>query len=90
MVKWYARTHGIASHEMSPIVAKSVLQGYGADEILTPKDLDRLPSLLWLTGCLNWNFTSKTMEFIKNKEDALLENHLNKYLKRGEVLLSLL
>ncbi|WP_217558926.1 phosphotransferase enzyme family protein [Paenibacillus sp. GbtcB18] len=90
LVKWYSRTHGIASHEMSPLLAKSVLQGYGADELLTPRDLKRLPSLLWLTGCLNWNFTSKTIELIKNNEDALLKEHLMKYFKRGEILLSLL
>lgn len=90
LVKWYSRTHGIASHEMSPILAKSVLQGYGADELLTPKELKRLPSLLWLTGCLNWNFTSKTIELIKNNEDALLKEHLMIYFKRGEILLSLL
>ncbi|WP_127581817.1 phosphotransferase enzyme family protein [Paenibacillus koleovorans] len=82
LVKWYSRTHGIGSHEMSPILAKSVLQGYGADEILIPRDFERLPSLLWLTGCLNWNFTAKTIELIKNKDDALLKEHLIKYLKR--------
>ncbi|SEF71275.1 phosphotransferase enzyme family protein [Paenibacillus sp. UNC499MF] len=90
LVKWYSRTHGIASHEMSPILAKSVLRGYGAEELLAQRDFERLPSLLWLTGCLNWNFTAKTMELLKNHEDALLKEHLTKYAKRGEMLLSLL
>lgn len=90
LIKWYSRTHGISSHEMSPSLAKSILQGYGATELLSPRDLKRLPSLLWLTGCLNWNFTSMTMDLIKNKEDILLKQHLIKYVERGEVLLSLL
>ncbi|WP_256123731.1 phosphotransferase enzyme family protein [Paenibacillus chitinolyticus] len=90
LVKWYSRTHGIASHEMSPILAKSVLRGYGAEELLTQRDFERLPSLLWLTGCLNWNFTAKTIELLKNKEDALLIEHLTKYYKRGEILRSLI
>lgn len=90
LIKWYSRAHGISSHEMSPSLAKSILQGYGANELLSPSDSKRLPSLLWLTGCLNWNFTSKTMELIKNKEDVLLKEHLMKYVRRGEKLLSLL
>lgn len=90
LVKWYSRTDGIASHQMSPLLAKAVLEGYCAEEILSPRNLDRLPSLLWLTGCLNWNFASKTIELIKNKEEALLKEHLLKYFKRGEILVSLL
>ncbi|WP_438433060.1 phosphotransferase enzyme family protein [Gorillibacterium sp. sgz500922] len=90
LVKWYSRTHGLGSHEMSPTLAKTVLRGYGAEEWLSPNDFERLPSLLWLTGCLNWNFTAKAIELLKNKEDALLNEHLITYFKRGEILLSLL
>lgn len=90
LVKWYSRTHGIASHELSPTLAKSVLRGYGAEELLTQRDFERLPSLLWLSGCLNWNFTAKTMELLKNHEEALLKEHLTTYFKRGEILRSLL
>ncbi|MFF2019708.1 phosphotransferase enzyme family protein [Paenibacillus sp. NPDC058177] len=90
LVKWYSRTHGIASHEMSSTLAKSVLRGYGAEELLTQRDFERLRSLLWLSGCLNWNFTAKTIELIESNEDALLKEHLTKYFKRGEILLSLI
>lgn len=47
LIKWYSRMHGISSHEMSPSLAKSILQGYGTNELLSPNDLKRLPSLLW-------------------------------------------
>nr|WP_246239230.1 MULTISPECIES: hypothetical protein [Paenibacillus] len=90
LIKWYSRTHGIGSHEMSPALAKAVLHGYGAKDILNQHDFDRLPSLLWLSGCLNWNFTAHTIKLIKNNEDILLKEHLTKYLKRGEILLSLM
>lgn len=90
LIKWYSRPHGIGSHEMSPALAKAVLLGYGAEEILTPSDLRRLPSLLWLSGCLNWNFTAKTIDLIKNNEDILLKEHLTKYLNRGETFLTLI
>lgn len=39
LVKWYVRTHGIGSHEMSPTLAKSVLRGYGAEQLLSQKKL---------------------------------------------------
>ncbi|MGM1019733.1 MAG: hypothetical protein ACQEXV_04110 [Bacillota bacterium] len=44
IVKWYARTHGITSHEMSPILVKAVLRGYDAEELLSQRDFERLPS----------------------------------------------
>ncbi|MFD2611370.1 phosphotransferase enzyme family protein [Paenibacillus gansuensis] len=90
LVKWYSRTQGVASHEMSPVLAKTVWDGYRADELLSPREYERLRSLLWLTGCLNWNFTSKTIELIKNNEDALLNEHITKYVRRGKILSSLL
>ncbi|MDQ0887947.1 Ser/Thr protein kinase RdoA (MazF antagonist) [Paenibacillus sp. V4I9] len=90
LIKWYSRPHGIGSHEMSPALGKAVLRGYEAKEILNQSDFSRLPSLLWLSGCLNWNFTAQTINLIKNNEDILLKEHLTKYLKRGEKLVSLI
>lgn len=90
LIKWYSRPQGIGSHEMSPALGKAVLRGYEAKEILNQSDFSRLPSLLWLSGCLNWNFTAQTINLIKNNEDLLLKEHLTKYLKRGEKLVSLI
>ncbi len=90
LVKWYSRTHGIYSHELSPVLAQSLLQGYRADELLTKPDWLRLPSLLVLTGCLNWNFTDRTIALITNGNDHLLQKHIRKYEKRAASLLSLL
>jgi Ser/Thr protein kinase RdoA (MazF antagonist) len=89
LIKWYSRTGGVGSHEMSPVLAETVLRGYGADNLLTRKELQRLPSLLWLSGCLNWNFTARTIELLKNGDDLQLQEQLRKYLKRGEKLVGL-
>lgn len=90
LIKWYSRTHGIASHAMSPELAKAVLRGYRVEEVLTPRDFQRLPALLWLSGCLNWNFTATTINLLKSNENLLLQEHLTKYFKRGDTLLSLI
>jgi Ser/Thr protein kinase RdoA (MazF antagonist) len=89
LLKWYTRTQGIGSNEMSRDLANAFLGGYKAKEILIQHDFQRLPALMWLSGCLNWNFTAKTLDLLKNNEDTLLMNHLNDYLKRGEILISL-
>jgi Ser/Thr protein kinase RdoA (MazF antagonist) len=88
LIKWYSRTKGIGSNEMSPLLAKAVLRGYGANQLLSKDDFNRLPSLLWLSGCLNWNFTAKTIELIKSNQN--LKEHLTSYIKRGELLYSLI
>ncbi|GAA3411489.1 hypothetical protein ACFFNY_20210 [Paenibacillus hodogayensis] len=36
-----------------------------------------------LSGCLNWNFTAKTIELLKNKEHVLLQEHIDRYFRRG-------
>lgn len=74
LIKWYLRPYGIGSHEMSPDLAKAVLRGYDAEEILTQNDLSRLPSLLWLSGCLNWNFIDKTIGLLKIRKRYSLLN----------------
>uniref|UniRef100_UPI000CD8FC1A phosphotransferase n=2 Tax=Bacillus TaxID=1386 RepID=UPI000CD8FC1A len=88
LVKWYSRTEGIHSHEVCSSVASSFLEGYKANNILTSNDYKRLPSLLWLSGSLNWNFVKKTLNVL---EDAgQLEEHFEVYRVRGERLSSLL
>ena len=88
LLKWYSRTEGIQSHEVSPSVARAFLEGYGAHNIVTSNDYKRLSSLLWLSGSLNWNFVKKTLSVISDKRK--LEEHLEVYRVRGERLSSLL
>ncbi|WP_237982214.1 phosphotransferase [Bacillus thuringiensis] len=88
LLKWYSRTEGIQSHEVSPSVASAFLEGYKASNIVTSNDYKRLSSLLWLSGSLNWNFVKKTLSVIS--EERELEEHLEVYRVRGERLSSLL
>ncbi|KAB2395423.1 MULTISPECIES: phosphotransferase enzyme family protein [Bacillus cereus group] len=88
LIKWYSRTEGIESHVVCPKVARAFLEGYGANNILTLNEYERLSSLLWLSGSLNWNFVKKTMNLMGD-ESALVE-HLRVYKGRGERLSSLL
>ncbi|GAB6438543.1 MULTISPECIES: phosphotransferase enzyme family protein [Bacillus] len=88
LLKWYSRTEGIQSHEVSSSVASAFLEGYKAHNILTLNDYERLSSLLWLSGSLNWNFVKKTLSVISDERE--LEEHLEVYRVRGERLSSLL
>ncbi|WHY26970.1 phosphotransferase [Bacillus wiedmannii] len=88
LLKWYSRTEGIQSHEVSSSVASAFLEGYKAHNILTINDYKRLSSLLWLSGSLNWNFVKKTLNVISDERE--LEEHLGVYRVRGERLSSLL
>ncbi|HDR7256173.1 TPA: aminoglycoside phosphotransferase family protein, partial [Bacillus pacificus] len=88
LLKWYSRTEGIQSHEVSPSVASAFLEAYKAHNILTLNDYKRLSSLLWLSGSLNWNFVKKTLSVINDERE--LEEHLEVYRVRGERLSSLL
>ncbi|MED0952165.1 phosphotransferase [Bacillus mobilis] len=88
LIKWYSRTKGIQSHEVSSSVASAFLEGYKAHNILTLNDYKRLSSLLWLSGSLNWNFVKKTLSVIGDERE--LEEHLEVYRVRGERLSSLL
>lgn len=88
LIKWYSRTEGIHSHEVSPSIASAFLEGYKAHDILTINDYKRLSSLLWLSGSLNWNFVKKTLRVISDERE--LEEHLEVYRVRGERLSSLL
>ncbi|NOU92665.1 phosphotransferase [Paenibacillus sp. LMG 31456] len=90
LIKWYSRTDGLGSHNVSPKLAQCLLEGYEAEDFLTSESWDRLRSLLWLTGCLNWGFTGKARTLITNPEaHAQLTDHLNIYLQRGEKLMAL-
>ncbi|HFK1455454.1 TPA: phosphotransferase [Bacillus cereus] len=88
LLKWYSRTEGIHSHEVSPSVASAFLEGYKAHNIVTSNDYKRLSSLLWLSGSLNWNFVKKTLSVISDERE--LEEHLEVYRVRGERLSSLI
>ncbi|HDR7795545.1 TPA: aminoglycoside phosphotransferase family protein [Bacillus luti] len=88
LLKWYSRTEGIQSHEVSPSVASAFLEGYKAFNIVTSNDYKRLSSLLWLSGSLNWNFVKKTLSVLDDARQ--LEEHLEVYRVRGERLSSLL
>ncbi|WP_144502484.1 aminoglycoside phosphotransferase family protein [Bacillus thuringiensis] len=95
LIKWYSRTEGIESHQVSSTLASSLLRGYKANNILMGNDYERLSSLLWLSGCLNYNFVSKTLEILRKcttseELDEDLELHLFNYLKRGKDLLGLI
>ncbi|MBO1580406.1 MULTISPECIES: phosphotransferase enzyme family protein [Bacillus] len=90
LIKWYSRTKGISSHEVCPKVAQAFLKGYDSGDFLDSTDNERLSSLLWLSGCLNWNFVKKTLESLEENCERLLEEHLEFYKLRGEKLYSLL
>lgn len=91
LMKWYSRTTGIHSHELSADCAMALLGGYGASELLTDEDLTRLPAFLWLSGCLNHNTYDKTMKLIEfgPQGDYTLHKHLTTYLGRGRKLVGL-
>ncbi|WP_407639510.1 phosphotransferase enzyme family protein [Bacillus gaemokensis] len=91
LIKWYSRTKGIDSHEVCPKVAQAFLKGYGSSDFLDSTGYDRLSSLLWLSGCLNWNFVKKTLEIIEGEIcERLLSEHVRVYKLRGEHLYALL
>jgi Ser/Thr protein kinase RdoA (MazF antagonist) len=86
LIKWYSRTEGIHSSEMSPALAEAFLQGYGAPDFLEEKDYSRLASLVWLSGCMNWNFVEDTASILETNDRELLKSHIDFYKQRGEKL----
>lgn len=90
LIKWYSRTNGIASTEMSPIVANAFLNGYKINDFLCENDIDRLSSLIWLSGCINWNFVRNTTQILETNNEEKLQRHFDAYKQRGEKLLSLI
>lgn len=89
LIKWYSRTEGINSSNMSPEAAKALLNGYRAFEFIEQYDYDRLTSLLWLSGCMNWNFVKETNSILESSTHEKLVDHLSAYKIRGEKLISL-
>ncbi|MBL1705432.1 aminoglycoside phosphotransferase family protein, partial [Klebsiella pneumoniae] len=49
LLKWYSRTEGIHSHEVSSSVAIAFLEGYKAHNVVTSNDYKRISSLIWLS-----------------------------------------
>lgn len=90
LIKWYSRTNGIASTEMSPIVANAFIKGYKINEFLCKNDIGRLSSLIWLSGCINWNFVRSTIKILETNNDEMLKKHFDVYKQRGKKLLSLI
>lgn len=95
LIKWYARTESIESHDVSGHLAKSLLAHYNSPTVLVPKDDPRLTSLLWLSGCFNLHFVERTKHLLQETEqhpeqDNPLQLHLETYRLRGERLTGLL
>ncbi|WP_286166368.1 aminoglycoside phosphotransferase family protein [Bacillus sp. E(2018)] len=89
LIKWYSRTNGIHSREMSSEVAAEFLKGYQIDRDVLRFEKERLSSLLWLSGCLNWNFVNRTIHILEFEPERLNE-HLTWYRGRGDSLTDLL
>ncbi|MFB7142841.1 phosphotransferase enzyme family protein [Gottfriedia sp. NPDC056225] len=90
LIKWYSRTKGINSSEMSSSAATAFLKGYQSNDYFRKNDLERLSSLVWLSGCINWNFVRHTIKILDSNDEETLKKHINTYKKRGEKLLSLI
>lgn len=90
LIKWYSRTNGIASTEMSPTVANAFINGYKINDFLCENDIDRLSSLIWLSGCINWNFVRNTIKILETNNEEILRKHFDAYKQRGEKLLKLI
>jgi Ser/Thr protein kinase RdoA (MazF antagonist) len=90
LIKWYSRTKGIHSTEMSPHAANAFLKGYKANDFLEKSDFVRLSSLIWLSGCINWNFVRNTIKILEANNNEILKKHFDAYTKRGKELLSLI
>jgi len=90
LIKWYSRTEGIFSSEMSSTVANAFLKGYQSNDYLGKNDFERLSSLIWLSGCINWNFVRHTVKILESNDDETLKKHIYAYKERGEKLLSLI
>lgn len=89
LLKWYSRSDGIESNHFSPTLAKTFLAAYRSYQVFSSVEIHRLQSLLWLSGCINWNFVKRTLELLDIGEEEALKHHLNYYEQRGEKLVSL-
>lgn len=95
LIKWYARTQGIDSHDVSGRFAKSLLAHYNSPTVLVPEEDPRLASLLWLSGCFNLHFVERTKHLLQEagqhpEQYNPLQLHLQTYRLRNERLSGLL
>lgn len=90
LIKWYSRTEGIGSVPMSPTLAQTFIGAYSSRTIFPTEDFERLRSLLWLSGCMNWNFVKKTLEIMELGDQSSMVEHISFYKDRGEKLISLI
>lgn len=95
LIKWYARTEGIGSHDVSGRLAKTLLAHYNSPTVLVSQDDPRLAALLWLSGCFNLHFIERTKQLTFDAENNPVgydqfQLHLQTYRARGEQLSVLL
>jgi aminoglycoside phosphotransferase (APT) family kinase protein len=89
-LKWYTRVDGIGSEKISSPLASTFIDTYTAGSSFDYNEYKRLRSLLWLSGCMNWNFVKKTIEVIDTGDATLLFEHLENYKRRGDQLVGLI
>ncbi|MBN8207926.1 phosphotransferase [Bacillus sp. NTK071] len=90
LIKWYSRNNGIGSTRLSPDLAKTFFDAYISEKTISVEEKERLQSLLWLSGCMNWNFVKRTIEIMDLNEETTMKHHISFYVSRGEKLKSLL
>jgi Ser/Thr protein kinase RdoA (MazF antagonist) len=89
LVKWYSRIDCINTKDFSAKLAEAFLKGYQAEDfLLNETHYRRLASLIWLSGCMNWNFVKDITSINLNNNDQL-KAYINLYIKRGQQLLTL-
>ncbi|WP_061809350.1 phosphotransferase enzyme family protein [Rossellomorea vietnamensis] len=89
LLKWYSRSDGIESKHFSPILAKTFLAAYRSVQAFSSEEIHRLQSLLWLSGCLNWNFVKRILDLIDIGDEEAMKQHLDHYEERAEKLVLL-
>ncbi len=89
LIKWYSKTSENTSIGMSKNLVEKFMNKYCNHFQIRTEHIDRLSSLLWLSGCINWGFYRKTSNLINTNENKL-KPHLDYYLKRGKELKALL
>lgn len=89
LIKWYSKTSENTSIDMSKNLVEKFMNKYCDHFQIGTEHIERLSSLLWLSGCINWNFFNTTYELIKTNENNL-NKHLDYYLQRGKKLEALL
>lgn len=95
LIKWYSRTEGIESYDVSGRFAKSILAHYNSPTVLVSQEDPRLAALLWLPGCMNLHFIERTKQLAFDAENNPVgydqfQLHLQTYRARGEQLSVLL